>query len=232
MSGTTQNTTFFDNIKSSLSAPLFTADLKKGRPGSYDFGFIDDSKYTGDITYVPVDTHRGNWEFNVDGYAIGENNFASVSIDVMADTGTSTVLFPDEVVDAYYAVVPEAVYNSTEAGYIFPCGTALPNLTLVIGGYKAVVPGSYFEFVPTSASGISKFSLFLSTTWTATTSRAIFVDMKFFVAIACYGGIQSAGLVSSDNSLFILGDVFLKSQFVVFEFENDDPRIGFAAKPL
>ena len=33
--------TFFDNVKSSLAAPIFTADLKKGSPGSYDFGYID-----------------------------------------------------------------------------------------------------------------------------------------------------------------------------------------------
>lgn len=33
-----QQTTFFDTVKSSLAKPLFTADLKKGQAGSYDFG--------------------------------------------------------------------------------------------------------------------------------------------------------------------------------------------------
>jgi aspergillopepsin I len=31
-------TTFFDTVSSSLSSALFAADLKKGAPGSYDFG--------------------------------------------------------------------------------------------------------------------------------------------------------------------------------------------------
>jgi len=48
-------TTFFDTAFSEglLQADVFTADLKKGAPGSYDFGFIDSTKYTGSITYVP-----------------------------------------------------------------------------------------------------------------------------------------------------------------------------------
>jgi aspergillopepsin I len=48
-------TTFFQNAIALgvLQEPVFTADLKKGAPGSYDFGFIDPTKYNGDITYVP-----------------------------------------------------------------------------------------------------------------------------------------------------------------------------------
>ena len=37
-----QQLTFFDNVKSSLSAPLFAVDLKKGEAGTYAFGTIDD----------------------------------------------------------------------------------------------------------------------------------------------------------------------------------------------
>ena len=35
-----------------LPRRLFTADLKIGVPGSYDFGFIDECKYTGLIYYA------------------------------------------------------------------------------------------------------------------------------------------------------------------------------------
>ena len=33
-----QQTTFFDTVKSTLAQKLFTANLKKGTAGSYDFG--------------------------------------------------------------------------------------------------------------------------------------------------------------------------------------------------
>jgi hypothetical protein len=48
----TQNT-FLENAINGGLQPIFTADLKKGAPGSYDFGFVDSTKYNGAITTVP-----------------------------------------------------------------------------------------------------------------------------------------------------------------------------------
>ena len=42
---------FMDNIASSLPEQLFTVSLKAGQPGDFDFGFIDQTKYTGEIAY-------------------------------------------------------------------------------------------------------------------------------------------------------------------------------------
>jgi hypothetical protein len=52
-------------------------------PGTYDFGTIDSSKYTGTITYIDVDTDNGFWEFTGSGYAVGSGSFISSSIDAM-----------------------------------------------------------------------------------------------------------------------------------------------------
>lgn len=151
--------TFFDNAKSSLSAPLFTVDLKKGSPGTYNFGYIDDTKYTGDIAYVAVDNSRGFWEFTASGFAIGSGSLSSTSIDAIADTGTTLLYLPNSIVDAYYDEVPSASYNSGQGGYTFPCGTTLPSITLAIGSYSAVVPGSFVQYAPIDQSGISEFCL-------------------------------------------------------------------------
>lgn len=42
----------------------------------------------------------------------------------------------------------------------------------------------------------------------------------------CYGGLQS----SSGIGIAVFGDIFLKSQFVVFDQTQSSPRLGFAAK--
>ena len=86
--------TFFGNAEPSLASPLFTANLKKGKPGNYNFGYIDSSEYTGAITYVPVNTANGFWEFTGDGYAVGSGAFVSSSTDSIADTGTTLLYLP------------------------------------------------------------------------------------------------------------------------------------------
>lgn len=101
----TAQKTFYDNAKSSLSKGVFTADLKYHAAGTYDFGVIDSSKYTGSITYVDVDSSQGFWGFTGTGYAVGSGSFKSSSIDTIADTGTTLIYAPDAVVKAYYAQV-------------------------------------------------------------------------------------------------------------------------------
>lgn len=65
----TQQTTFFQTAinEGILSENLFCADLQKGQPGSYQFGYIDSSKYTGSITYTSVDNSQGFWGFTSSG---------------------------------------------------------------------------------------------------------------------------------------------------------------------
>ncbi|KAL8784261.1 MAG: hypothetical protein Q9213_004083 [Squamulea squamosa] len=189
--------TFFSNAKPSLSAPLFTANLKKGKPGSYTFGYVDDAQHSGTITYVPVNSARGSWQFTINGYAVGTAAFKSSSIDAIADTGTTIVYLPDDFVKAYYSNIPDAGYNSAQGGYTYPCSATLSSFTLGIGSYKAVIPASYITY---EAIGNNSNT--------------------------CFGGIQS----NTGLDVSILGDIFLKAHFVVFQ--SSPLQLGFAPKPL
>ncbi|EFQ97670.1 aspergillopepsin-F [Nannizzia gypsea CBS 118893] len=197
--------TFFDNVLSQLEQPLFTCTLKHGEPGTYDFGYIDDSKHTGEIAYTQVDNSNGWWGFTADGYSIGGGSNSSYSlygaqhkranggsISGIADTGTTLMLLSDDVVGDYYQNVQGATQDQMQGGWVFPCDANLPDFILNIGGYNAVVPGKFMNFQEIDNS-------------------------------MCFGGLQSSGGGSTPN---IFGDVFLKSQFVVWDTQG--PRIGFA----
>nr|AXN90910.1 aspartic protease [Evansstolkia leycettana] len=185
--------TFFDDVKSQLDSPLFAVTLKQNAPGTYDFGYIDNSKYSGQLTYTPVDNSQGFWGFTADGYAIGSGQANSERISAIADTGTTLLLLDTSVVQDYYSHVSGAQNSYIYGGYVFPCNAQLPSFTAVINGYKAVVPGSLLNYAPV-------------TTGSST----------------CYGGIQD----NSGIGFSIFGDIFLKSQYVVFDTQG--PQLGFA----
>lgn len=186
-------TTFFDTVKSSLASPLFAVTLKHNAPGTYDFGFIDKSKYTGSLAYADVDNSQGFWEFTADSYSVGSSKGSSIK--GIADTGTTLLLLDDEVVSAYYKQVQGAQQDSSAGGYTFDCSSKLPDFTVTISGYDAVVPGDLINFAPASEGSST-----------------------------CLGGIQS----NSGIGFSIFGDIFLKSQYVVFD--SNGPRLGFAAQ--
>ncbi|KAG6253250.1 hypothetical protein E4U24_008367 [Claviceps purpurea] len=142
----TQQNTFFDNAKDSLDAPIFTADLKHQAEGKFNFGFIDAKAYTSPIVYSPIDNSAGLWNWTSTGYAIGSNAFTKAPIANIADTGSSLMLLPDEIVNSYYRGVQDAHYDDDEAGFIFDCAAKLPDFSFGVGNTIITIPGTYMNF--------------------------------------------------------------------------------------
>lgn len=322
--------TFFDNAMPKLSQPVFTADLKHDAEGSYNFGYIDSSAYTGDLFYVDLFNssadYSGFWSFQSTGYAVGDGSassssgtgstgstgstgtgtgtgssstgtssgsgsaptggfggfgsggssssdpfgsgssdggfgdlgdlldtlqqgtdqsssssssvwagwfsklvrkdktqarpaarsapptrqhapvtagsaskravsLTSASITGIADTGTTLLMLPEEVVSAYYSQVDGAQDSEQEGGYVFSCDATLPDFTFAVGDGQITVPGKYINWSPVDTSNQT-----------------------------CYGGLQS----DADIGISIFGDIALKAAFVVFDGGNK--RLGWAAK--
>ncbi|USP80309.1 hypothetical protein yc1106_07583 [Curvularia clavata] len=164
-----QQTTFFDTVKSQLAQPLFAVNLKYHAAGSYDFGYIDSTKYTGSITYVDVDDSQGFWGFTANGYTVGSTT-SRTSISAIADTGTTLVYVDDSIVDAYYSQVSGAQNDSQAGGVTFPCNSKLPDFSILVNGVKQTIPGKYINFAPNgdgtcfggiqSSSGLDGLSIF------------------------------------------------------------------------
>lgn len=319
--------TFFDNAMPKLSQPVFTADLKHDVEGSYNFGYIDSSAYTGDLFYVDLFNssadYSGFWSFQSTGYAVGDGSassssgtgstgstgtgtstgtgsgstgtssgsgsaptggfggfgsggsssdpfgsgssdggfgdlgdlldtlqqesdqsgsstsvwagwfnkltrkdktqarpaarsapptrqhapvtagsaskravsLTSASITGIADTGTTLLMLPEEVVTAYYSQVDGAQDSEQEGGYVFSCDATLPDFTFAVGDGQITIPGKYINWAPVDTSNQT-----------------------------CYGGLQS----DADIGISIFGDIALKAAFVVFDGGNK--RLGWAAK--
>ncbi|RSL92445.1 hypothetical protein CEP52_013808 [Fusarium oligoseptatum] len=148
-----QQKTFFDNAIPQLRSPVFTANLRRQRPGTYNFGYIDNSVYTGNIGYVPVDSSRGWWQFTSSGYAVGSDKIGRTSINGIADTGTTLLLLPKSVNQAYYAKVSGSTLNSDYNAYTFPCRTNLPAFSFAVGGVTITIPGTYLNYAVVSSDG-------------------------------------------------------------------------------
>lgn len=137
--------TFFGNLMSQTDSPLFTADLQTNG-GSYDFGYIDSSKYSGDITYVDVlQENPSYWDFTAGDYSVGSSS-GSIGYAIM-DTGTSLWYLPQQAVSDFYTSFG-GTYDSTAGLYVFPCSTTPSDMSVSIGGTTFTVPGSALNFQP------------------------------------------------------------------------------------
>ncbi|KAI1497744.1 aspergillopepsin-F [Biscogniauxia marginata] len=142
--------TFFDNVMSSLAEPLFTADLRAQAAGAYEFGRVDTTKFTGAMTWIPVNTTQGFWQFTSESFAVdgGAQQQGTPGNQAIADTGTTLLLADPTIVNGYYAQVASATDDPANGGITFPCDTQLPDLQLDIGGTMATVKGSDINFAP------------------------------------------------------------------------------------
>ena len=75
---------FFENIMPSLRTKVFTADLHSQGQGVYGFGYIDDAKYQGSLSYAPVTGTDGYWEVNSTQISVGSQVLMTASQSTFA----------------------------------------------------------------------------------------------------------------------------------------------------
>lgn len=146
----TQQQTFFENVADLLEQPVMAASLKSdSSSGSYQFGTIDSTKYTGELTNVSVDNSNGFWQFDSAAFKVGDGDMQTIeqTPTAIADTGTTLMLASPEVVTAYYKQVQGSQDSESAGGYIYPCSADLPTLSIAVGNDNlATVPTSVLNY--------------------------------------------------------------------------------------
>ncbi|OAR02010.1 hypothetical protein LLEC1_02321 [Akanthomyces lecanii] len=142
-----QQKTLFSNLKPHLDEPVFTVDLRHKTDGTFGFGFVDHSKYTGALTYTAVDSSRGFWAITATGYQIGDDNFVPFKFSGIVDTGGSMFRVPTAAYRAWKRKVPAAITRKT----------VLPDFSFGIGDAVITVPGSHL--IQITADGTYSFSI-------------------------------------------------------------------------
>jgi aspergillopepsin I len=144
--------TWFENVRKQLAEPVFTCMLKRHAAGVFDFGFIDNTKYKGDIAYSTVKGQRGFWDFSISGYAVDTGSTTPITASAIVDTGSSLWYAPSELVNAYWKKVPGAGFSAMQSGWTFPCSAKLPDIGIVVAGKKLIIAGTNMNYQSVGAS--------------------------------------------------------------------------------
>ncbi|KAF2473979.1 acid protease [Lindgomyces ingoldianus] len=189
----TPQKTFFDNVMPNLDQPVFTADLAADGSGTYEFGRIDNTKFTGQMAWIPVNASSGFWQFDSAKFAVdGKVQNNPTASKAIADTGTSLLLVDQGVAEAYYSKVQGAQNNAQVGGFIYPCSAKLPDMAVAIGAdYMAVIPGSQITFAQVDQANTTCFG---GVQGNGGAGLQIYGDTMFKAQIVAFnGGNQSLG---------------------------------------
>ena len=63
--------TFFESVMDQLAMKVFSADLQANNSGTYLFGAIDNSKFTGQLTSVAINQNTGSWQVPAKSFSVG-----------------------------------------------------------------------------------------------------------------------------------------------------------------
>ncbi|ODV85493.1 hypothetical protein CANARDRAFT_28281 [[Candida] arabinofermentans NRRL YB-2248] len=124
--------------------------------GVATFGGVDETKYTGKITWLPV-RRKAYWEVSFDGIGLG-SEFASLEGHGAAiDTGTSLIALPSQLAEILNTEI--GAKKSWSGQYSIECDTrdSLPDLTLNFDGYNFTI-SPYDYTLEVSGSCISAFT--------------------------------------------------------------------------
>ena len=196
--------TFMDNAiaAGAVSQPVVSVFLPSvrrngGAGGEYLFGGIDSTKYTGDLTYINV-SDKGYWQIPMDDITYNGKSLGQAS-EGSVDTGTTLVVISTAAAAAVHTSIPGAKFNP---------GTDTEE--------------AYWSVPCSLQKSTDNVGFTLGgKTFNIPVADVAYEDVGDNTGI-CYSGIQGG-----QDDLWILGDVFIKNNYCVFD-QGATARIGVA----
>ncbi|XP_033485642.1 pepsin A-like [Epinephelus lanceolatus] len=138
----------FDNmVKQGLvSQPLFSVYLSShGEQGSeVVFGGIDNSHYTGQVTWVPL-TSATYWQIKMDGVKInGQTVACAGGCQAIIDTGTSLIVGPTNDINNMNSWVGASTNQYGESTVNCQNVGSMPEVTFTLNGHDFTIPASAY----------------------------------------------------------------------------------------
>mmetsp|Transcript_23078 Transcript_23078/g.67994 ORF Transcript_23078/g.67994 Transcript_23078/m.67994 type:complete len:435 (+) Transcript_23078:51-1355(+) len=179
-----------------VTEALFAFYLGNHAPGELTLGGVDPKHFVGELKYVPV-TSDTYWETALHGLSYGGAK-ASAATKCILDTGTSVLAGPTKDVAAIAAKAGATPVLGT-GEFMIDCAAvdSLPELDITLSGNTFKFKGS--EYV---------------------------VKTSTFGQEACLFGFLGIDVPEPRGPLWILGDIFLRKYYTVFDVANN--RMGFA----
>jgi len=184
-----------------VQAPIFSfwlSDNPSGQSGGELYlGGANQKYYTGAVTWAPL-TSTTYWEYTMDDFKVGGNSTGwCVKCRAIADSGTSLIAGPSAYINALNKQLGATIQNGEGIFTECPSNTSLPNVQLVIAGKTfTLTPDQYV--VKVSALGTT----------------------------ACISGFVGLDIPKPAGPLWIVGDVFMRAYYTIFDFGNS--RVGYA----
>lgn len=172
--------------------------------GVFTLGEIDQNQYSGNINYVNLSGQEGYWTIPLQALSVnGQNGNINGDGTSAIDTGTTLIIAPPSVADEIYQSIPGAspvssgLFSSSSQGMYAIPCSSSVNISLTFGGQQYAINSADMNAGALDSSGRN-----------------------------CLGGILGSDLGSGAPG-FIVGDVFLKNVFSVYQYSP--AAVGFAS---